>query len=59
VCADLTPFNRDREVDGALRGAALPGRKRRPLILTLDQRDRLPGGNAPVEVLPAWEWMQS
>lgn len=58
VCAELTPFNRDRELDGAVRGAALPGRKRRPLVLTLDQRDRLTVGNVSVEVLPAWEWMK-
>lgn len=57
VCAELTPFNRDRELQGVLRGAALPPGKRRPLILTLDQRDRIAVGNLVVEVLPAWEWM--
>jgi predicted AAA+ superfamily ATPase len=59
VCAELTPFNRDRELDGAVRGAALPGRTRRPLVLTLDQRDRVTVGNVAVEVLPAWAWMAS
>ena len=57
VCAELTPFNRDRELEGAARGAVLPGRKRRPLVLTLNQRDRLTAGNVVVEVLPAWEWL--
>jgi predicted AAA+ superfamily ATPase len=56
VCSELTPFNRQREVQGLLRALALPG-KRRPLILTLDQRDRLTAEDTPIDVLPAWEWM--
>lgn len=55
VCAELTPQNREREIRGALQGAALPG-KRRPLILTLDQTDRIVAGDAEVEVKPAWAW---
>jgi predicted AAA+ superfamily ATPase len=57
VCAELRPFNRERELQGVVRAAALPGKRRRPVILTLDQRDRLKVEGAVVEVLPAWEWM--
>jgi len=56
VCAELTPFNREREVVGATQGARLPGR-RRVLILTLDQRDRLVADGKAIEVKPAWEWL--
>ncbi len=56
VCAQLTAHNQEREVRGALRGAALPG-KRRPLILTLDQKDRIEVDGQTIEVLPAWEWI--
>jgi hypothetical protein len=56
VCAELTNDNRDREIRGVLKAAALPG-KRRPLILTLDQRDRIEVGGAVIEVQPAWAWM--
>ena len=59
VCAELTPFNRDREVQGVVRATALPAKKRRPLILTLDQHDRIAVGNLVIEVLPAWEWISS
>lgn len=57
VCAQLTAFNRDRELEGAVRAAALPARRRRPLMLTLDQRDRVTVAGVVVDVLPAWEWM--
>lgn len=56
VCVALKPENADRELRGALRGAALPG-YRRPLILTLDQRDRVSFDGVSVEVQPAWEWL--
>src|SRR5262249_42750872 len=56
VCSELTTFNREREVRGLLRALELPG-KRRPLILTLDQRDRLTVERTIIDVLPAWEWM--
>lgn len=56
VCAELTPNNVEREVTGALRGAALPGR-RHPLILTLDQSDLISVDGGKVEVLPAWKWL--
>jgi len=58
VCAELTPHNRQREIQGAVRAAALPG-KRRPLVLTLDQRDRVAVEGTTVEVRPAWEWLAS
>ncbi len=58
VCAELTPHNRQRELQGAVQGARLPG-NRRPLILTLDQRDRVAVDRATVDVRPAWEWSMS
>jgi len=58
VCTQLTPQNTQREMTGALRAAALPG-KRRPLVLTLDQRDRLIVDGIAVDVMPAWEWLTS
>ena len=57
ACAELTSFNRERELQGVLRAATLPGKKRRPLILTLDQRDRIAVAGTVVKVQPAWEWM--
>jgi predicted AAA+ superfamily ATPase len=56
VCAELTVENQEREIRGALRGAALPG-KRRALILTLDQKDRIETADGAVDVIPAWQWM--
>ena len=56
VCATLNAQNQEREVRGAVRAAALPG-KRRAIIITLDQRDRLTLDNVTVEVVPAWEWL--
>jgi uncharacterized protein len=58
VCAELNPYNRDREVRGALRAAALPG-GRRPLILTLDQKDLIETDGLTIKVQPVWEWMAS
>jgi len=56
VCADLNARNQEREVRGAVRAAALPGR-RRPLILTLNQRDRIEMESTTIDVAPAWEWL--
>ena len=56
VCANLTPFNRERELEGVRQGCALPG-KRRGLIVTLDQRDALSLDGVSIEVVPAWEWL--
>lgn len=57
VCAELTTFNRQREVQGLLHALSLPGKPRRPWILTLDQRDRLTVEGVAIDVLPAWAWM--
>jgi predicted AAA+ superfamily ATPase len=56
VCAELTPYNRGRELEGLLQGCRLPG-KRRALILTLNQRDRITEQGMTVEVRPIWEWL--
>ena len=56
VCATVTPQNQEREVRGALQGAALPG-KRRAIIVTLDQRDHLKVDDRAVEIVPVWEWL--
>ena len=56
VCATLTPYNRRREFEGVVRACRLPG-KRRALILTLNQRDRLKEQETTVEVRPVWEWL--
>jgi predicted AAA+ superfamily ATPase len=58
VCAQLTPHNRAREIGGALHAASLPG-KRRPLVLTLDQRDRVTVDGMTVEIVPVWDWLAS
>lgn len=55
VCAELTPFNRDRELTGLRHALKLPG-SRRALVVTLDQRDQLQLDGAPVDVVPAWDW---
>jgi hypothetical protein len=57
VCAELNPSNRRREVEGALRAARLPG-DRRPMILTLGQRDRLVADGVRIDVIPVWEWLR-
>jgi predicted AAA+ superfamily ATPase len=57
VCAELTTFNRERELRGAVNAARLPGKKRRAIILTLNQRDRITFGDATVHVQPVWEWL--
>jgi predicted AAA+ superfamily ATPase len=57
VCAELTPFNREREERGLLQAMALPGPRRRALILTLAQHDRLSVDGVSIDVVPAWEWM--
>ena len=52
----MTPHNRGRELEGVARACRLPG-KRRALILTLDQRDRLKEQGIAVAVRPVWEWL--
>ena len=56
VRANLTEYNQQREVNGIVQALALPGR-RQPVILTLDQRDRIATGGTTIEVVPAWEWL--
>jgi len=56
VCANLTEYNQQREVNGIVQALSLPGR-RRPVILTLDQRDRIATDGTTIEVVPAWEWL--
>ena len=58
VCTTLTPFNRERELEGVRRGCSLPG-KRRGVIITLDQRDAMSVDGVEVEVIPAWEWLDA
>ena len=57
VCAQLTPFNREREFEGLRRACALPG-KRRGLVVTMDQKDALNMDGMRVEVVPASTWME-
>lgn len=57
VCAQLTPFNREREFEGLRRACALPG-KRRGLVVTMDQKDALSMDGLTVEVVPASTWME-
>jgi len=56
VCLELTPVNRARELRGVLAASRLRG-KRRPLVLTLNQSDRLREDSVEIEVLPAWQWL--
>lgn len=56
VCMELTAHNRDREIAGVLKAAALPG-KRSASMITLDQRDRFAVDGTVIEVWPAWEWL--
>jgi len=58
VCAELTPASVAREVSGIAHAALLPGaKKRRALIVTLRQSDRLVVEGRSVEVVPAWKWL--
>ena len=56
VCLELTRANRARELRGVIEGARLGGR-RRALVLTLDQTDRLREDGVEIEIAPAWRWM--
>jgi len=53
VCLELTPANRAREVRGVIEGTRLPGR-RRAVIVTLDQADRLIEDGVRIDAVPAW-----
>ena len=56
VCANFNSHNQEREVRGAINAAALPG-KRRPIILTLNQRDQIVMDGTTIDIVPAWEWL--
>jgi hypothetical protein len=58
VCAELTSTNRRRELRGVVEGTRLRGR-RRGLVITLDQSDRLVEDGVAIDVIPAWRWMAS
>ncbi|MEK7476592.1 MAG: ATP-binding protein [Candidatus Coatesbacteria bacterium] len=58
VCAELTEGNKARELAGLIRGAALPGaRRRQSLVITIRQSDHLRIDGLPVTVIPAWKWL--
>jgi hypothetical protein len=56
VCLELTPANRARELRGVIHGTRLRGR-RRALVVTLDQADRLIEDGVDIEIVPAWRWL--
>jgi uncharacterized protein len=56
VCLELTPANRARELRGVIEAVRLRG-KRRALVVTLDQSDRLREDGVEIDVIPAWRWM--
>jgi predicted AAA+ superfamily ATPase len=56
VCLELTEANRARELRGVVEGARLRGR-RRAIVVTLDQADRLVEDGVTIDVVPAWRWM--
>lgn len=56
VCLELTRSNLEREVEGVVQACRLPG-KRRALILTLDQTDRLTEDGLSIDVRPVWRWL--
>lgn len=56
VCLELTPSNRARELRGVIEGTRLRGR-RRAIVVTFDQADRLVEDDVEIEVVPAWQWM--
>ncbi len=56
VCLELTEANRTRELRGVIEGTRLRGR-RRALVVTLDQADRLVEDGVTIDIVPAWRWM--
>ena len=56
VCLELTSANCQRELRGVIEGSRLPGR-RRAMVVTLDQTDRLREDGVEIDVVPAWRWM--
>ena len=58
VCANLTPFNRDRRSRGCVVRALFEGRGK-GIIITVDQRDALTVDGTKVNVVPAWDWLDA
>lgn len=56
VCLELTATNRRREVRGAVEGARLQG-KRRAMIVTLGQTDRICEDGIEIDIMPVWQWI--
>lgn len=56
VCLELTRENRARELRGVVEATRLRGR-RRAIVVTLDQSDRLVEDGVSIDVVPAWRWM--
>ena len=56
VCLELTAVNRARELRGVIEAVRLRG-KRRAVVVTLDQSDRLREDGVEIDVIPAWRWM--
>jgi hypothetical protein len=56
VCLELNPENRARELRGVVAGTRLRGR-RRAIVVTLDQADRLVEDGVRIVVVPAWRWL--
>lgn len=58
VCCELTPENLGRELRGLVRACRpAAGPARRPLVVTLAQRDTLVEDGLTIEVVPAWAWL--
>ena len=60
-CARLSPENRQRELRGLIKAAALPGANRKQrrelLVITLDQEDTLTEEGHHIRIIPAWKWL--
>lgn len=60
-CARLTPENRERELRGLLRAAAVLGsaksKTRELLVITLDQEDTLIEQGRSIRIIPGWKWL--
>ena len=57
LCLELPPAIRARELRGLIQATRLPG-KRRALVLTLDQTDRVQEDGVTIEIMPVWQWMK-
>jgi hypothetical protein len=58
VCAELTPTNTGREIDGLVRACkSKHRRKRKAMLITLDQSRKTMVDGISIEILPAWSWL--